>query len=926
MSFSKRDAVSCSVWGNHIATICVSVIFLLIGVTQASASPRDFDKARAIAIQKAKSLGKTISQETVVHAKAKATNNSSSTTEATPYYIFNFDDSAGYAIVSGYDEMPAIIGYSSEGSLDEDYLPDNIKGLLQAYQATVEAVQDGDETATKNVNARMARAAGTVTAVEPLLGGIAWKQDAPYNRLCPGSSDASHSNPGTVALAMAQIMRYWKYPSALQADIDSYDCYFLSGDSFITKTCGGIQKGVVYEWDNMLESYAGDYTEQQANAVATLIYHCGTSVRTQYPVGSFGDLFYASYADVPNALVKNFGYDGDLIQYIERSLFEWDEWNDILQRELAAKRPIFYTGLFAEFPLGDAFVCDGVDADGYYHINWGSGIGSSGYFDITILDQSNPKGSTKVSDFTHNRNNAIVIGIMPDNGVKDTPLVAYDKFIINSSSAVFSKTKRSDASENFVGTSTYVLQNTTTETHKALFAVGIKNADGDFTPVSSTQEVEITPEQQYASIENSIDYAFPTGVYALYGIESKDGGETWEVCYNNQSNKILLYVEEQTIGSSVDIPSEAIVVDGLKYEISQQTLEATLVANDYTGNIVIPQEIKYGVFTFPVTTLGRECFVRCSSVTSVSIPEGVKKIRRSCFSSCSRLTEIVIPESVTTLEGGAFCDCSSLNTVQLPSGITELGDATFRFCSSLKSIKVPDGVTSIEGYCFDGCTSLESIELPEGLKTVNGAFQRCSALKNINLPKSLTRLDGDCFVHCTSLESIKIPEGVTGLDRMCFGSCTSLQTVDLPSTITNLGEYCFCETSKMSKFICRAASVPEIADGCFSQVRSFAVLYVPANAVSEYKVAEGWKKFRTILPLSETGINQPSADGLRVTVSGGMVEMTGLAPDTLVGLYTLDGKFLSSGMADSHGALSLQAIGDIVIAKIGKDSVKIILK
>lgn len=657
MSFSKRDAVSCSVWGNHIATICVSVIFLLIGVTQASASPRDFNKAKAIAMQKAESLGKTISQNTVVRAKAKATNNSSSTTEAAPYYIFNFDDSAGYAIVSGYDEMPAIIGYSSEGSLDEDYLPDNIKGLLQAYQATVEAVQDGDEAVRKNVNARMSRAAGTVIAVEPLLGGITQTDGEPFNKLCPGVNDKYPSQAGTVASAMALIMRYWKYPSALQADIDSYNCYFVSGDSVITKACGGIQKGVAYDWDNMLENYNGDYTEQQANAVATLVYHCGTSVKTQYPVGNFGNLFYASYTDVPKVLVKNFGYDGDLIQSLERNLFEWDEWNDILQKELAAKRPIFYTGLFAEFPLGDAFVCDGVDADGYYHINWGSGIGSNGYFDITILDQYNQKGSTQVSDFTHNRNNTIVIGIMPDNGVKDAPLFTYDKFIINSSGVAFSKAERIDASENFVGTSTYVLQNTTSETHKALFAVGIKNEDGDFTPVSSTQEVEITSEQQYASIENSIDYAFLTGVYALYGIESKDGGETWETCYNNQSNKILLYVEEQTIGSSVDIPSEAIVVDGLKYEISQQTLEATLVANDYTGDIVIPHEIKYGVFTFPVTTLGRECFIRCSSVTSVSIPEGVTTVRPFCFAECAQLSEIYFPESVTTIGNGCFQKC-----------------------------------------------------------------------------------------------------------------------------------------------------------------------------------------------------------------------------------------------------------------------------
>lgn len=87
--------------------------------------------------------------------------------------------------MGGDDRMPAIVGYSDKGTLNPDNLPVNLKSFLAAYKATVESVEKGDTSAVKNVKAAMKREAGSYTPIAPLLGGIEWSQNAPFNNLCP---------------------------------------------------------------------------------------------------------------------------------------------------------------------------------------------------------------------------------------------------------------------------------------------------------------------------------------------------------------------------------------------------------------------------------------------------------------------------------------------------------------------------------------------------------------------------------------------------------------------------------------------------------------------------------------------------------------------------------------------------------------------
>ncbi|MBR5465669.1 MAG: leucine-rich repeat domain-containing protein, partial [Alistipes sp.] len=170
-----------------------------------------------------------------------------------------------------------------------------------------------------------------------------------------------------------------------------------------------------------------------------------------------------------------------------------------------------------------------------------------------------------------------------------------------------------------------------------------------------------------------------------------------------------------------------------------------------------------GVITFEgdVTTIGYAAFRDCTSLASITIPEGVTKIERDAFKSCTSLASITIPEGVTTIERDAFARCTSLASITIPEGVTKIGDNPFRDCISLASITLPEGLTTIGRYAFQGCTSLASITLPESLTTIGGgAFLGCTSLATITLPEGVTEIGGYAFYGCTSLASITLPEGV----------------------------------------------------------------------------------------------------------------------------------------------------------------------
>lgn len=202
------------------------------------------------------------------------------------------------------------------------------------------------------------------------------------------------------------------------------------------------------------------------------------------------------------------------------------------------------------------------------------------------------------------------------------------------------------------------------------------------------------------------------------------------------------------------VASDFVTVDGFKFLVDSDKDEATLLANGYSGEVVVPEKVTWEGVDYPVVAFSDQCFYN-SSVSTVKIPNTVVILGEACFKS-SGIQSIEIPSSVTMLGKDCFSQCEYLYNVILPNSITKIPYGCFWYCSSLASIKIPSSVTSIGSYAFAYSHGLHNIELSEGIISLGlGCFSDCTNLKTLKLPKSLEELGNDVFNGSTNLKEIR---------------------------------------------------------------------------------------------------------------------------------------------------------------------------
>ena len=225
-----------------------------------------------------------------------------------------------------------------------------------------------------------------------------------------------------------------------------------------------------------------------------------------------------------------------------------------------------------------------------------------------------------------------------------------------------------------------------------------------------------------------------------------------------------------------------------KYSLETETKTAEL--SKYSGTateVTIPEGVTYEDVTYSVTSLGYECFSKCSSLTSIDIPSSVTSLGYWCFEYCSSLTSITIPSSVTILRTGCFSGCSSLTSIDIPSSVTSLGSKCFLGCSSLTSVTIPSSVTSLLSNCFSNCSSLTSITIPSSVTSLgNWCFTYCSSLKTVTC-EIPTAIEGD-FFNGTPIEQATLYVPESSLDSYKATSPWSSFGTILPISTTGIGE------------------------------------------------------------------------------------------------------------------------------------------
>lgn len=283
--------------------------------------------------------------------------------------LYVFSSGSGYVIVPSDDVAAPLLGYAENGTFDLEANP-ALAAWLEFYSAEIEAAANAGVQAYEAVAADDEPASRVDVA--PMITAK-WNQMAPYNAKCPELS-GKRCMTGCVATAMAQVMHFHKWPDVGEG---SYSYNWERGGQQLSADFSKTE----FDWANMTDTYSSASTDAEIDAVATLMYTVGVSVNMGYNTDQSG----ATSASVGTALMRYFKYD-KAMRMAERNRYTSDDWSDLIYAELAAGRPVVYSGN-TQAGGGHEFVCDGYRAeDGFFHFNWGwSGV-ADGYFALSALN------------------------------------------------------------------------------------------------------------------------------------------------------------------------------------------------------------------------------------------------------------------------------------------------------------------------------------------------------------------------------------------------------------------------------------------------------------------------------------------------------------------------------------------------------------
>jgi hypothetical protein len=304
--------------------------------------------------------------------------------------------------------------------------------------------------------------------------------------------------------------------------------------------------------------------------------------------------------------------------------------------------------------------------------------------------------------------------------------------------------------------------------------------------------------------------------------------------------------------------------NGFKYTVRGQAVTIT----GYTGPagpVTIPSTIP-GVGS--VISIGNVAFSDCTSLTSVTMPDGVTNIGASAFYGCTSLTSVTIPDSVTSIGVYAFNRCTSLTSITIPGSVTSIGDGAFDGCSGLTAITVdpentsysslngvlldksqsllilypaslagaytlPNSVTNIGASAFYGCTSLTSVTIPGSVTSIgDDAFDGCSGLTNVTIPDSVTNIGEYAFAR-SGISSVTILGSVTSIGGGAFDGCSGLTSVTIPDSVTAIGDIAFYDCTSLTS-VTIPGSITSIGNGVFEGCTGLTSAYFQGNAPSDF--------------------------------------------------------------------------------------------
>lgn len=779
----------------------------------------------------------------VSYAKARGLN------QTDAFYLFNAEGGDGFVIVSGDSRTAEILAYSNHGSLNVDNLPENLKWWLNSYTEQMAAL---DITPIPSLGTSYKLQAPPIA---PLIKSN-WGQIEPYNYMCPDGNYTDYDEDdynadrrcvtGCVATAMAQIMNYWQWPKTCPA-LDSY-----------TEINGHTIKGLpstTFKWELMKDTYDVNETGESANAVAELMRYCGQAVQMRYsPGASAAWLFHET-------LISTFQYSPNC-NLLNRDCYSTRQWESIIYEELAAQRPVQYCGSSLSYS-SHAFIIDGYDGNGLFHINWGWEGYQDSYFVLSLADSG-------YSNVAYQSEQYAYVGVQPATQ-DEVVLPAMYGDIFKADYPTSQMYNRLSPTENFTDVSLvgFFSSKYNIEPHSTLSAEigwGLFQDDVLLTPLAS-QPVTV-PAEKYESWANELTVSFGAdlseGIYQLDQIYRFTGETEWHRSSHHNHSIVgmsILLAEVTPTSMTIRLPND----ESMSFDVNSiNTSEYPAVGKELnvTANITNTSDVNLLTINLWSQKQGESSWKKVAAA--------------SCYQDPGMSSEFFL--SYVPEEAGTF-------NMKLTAGNDEEAMKTFVL-----------QIAHTENVVIDGITYSCNPEYKRAV--IVNSYYEDNSISEVTLQSKVTVGDTECqlveigayaFDFYSKIETLVIPEGVETIGDCAFAYMYGMKTLSLPSTLKKIGENVIYQDSGLETILLKAATPPAIADSTFatllwngwkqqySLTPATTTLYVPMGTKSQYEAIAGWTQFKKI---EEGEPMETMVNGFRYSYATGGTTATIIADDS----------------------------------------------
>ena len=507
--------------------------------------------------------------------------------EKVAYYVFNAERAqGGYVIVAGDDRAPAVLGYSDNDKFDAKAMPEAMQELLDSYAEQINAIED----AQVDIHLTARR------AIAPLVPAV-WSQNAPYNTLLPFLSSNKHCYAGCVPTALAQVMHYYQWPATSTA-IPGYTSTYNT----LSFTMPDLPP-TDFDWSLMQNTYqTTDTASAAALAAAKLTLYCAQALEATFKTASTS----ASSVDIPYVISSYFGYK-ETAKYYRRPIYTTQEWENMIYTELEAGRPIVYSG--SKLSGAHAFILDGCDGNGMFHINWGWNGQSNGYFLLNVLNPDFQGTGSADGSYGYIISQAFVGGIEPGEGMSDEFCVT-DKYI----ELVEYDNTRTSVNQDFSITIITHLANYTNYPISFDFAWGVYQEDGTLVDILNRGYHTNLPSGYYIYPTRTLEFGsgIESGTYRIMPIYSERNEENWRPCEAANLNNITVAIDGNNctcycngVNGTPDYIVNDITCEGNMHQNRPINVQMNLTNNGGTRNDVIYMFVDGAITSAGFVDMGR---------------------------------------------------------------------------------------------------------------------------------------------------------------------------------------------------------------------------------------------------------------------------------------------------------------------------------